>query len=276
MDDEDADGGKPSSTFWELHQRLADCYVQDMALSPLSRPTKAREPAQGGLDTLSALRRIRSGRRTSTDVITERREVSISTLLDGKNRACTETHITLAPHPCWKQKKREHSASMNRAVSVDALMASGFTPGSKIQSPAKPLTLELPEGKGGGQARSCVLHPGGMRRTLWNMAVALGVLHDLIFVPMYVFDLPNTLFFRMMEWITQIFWNFDFLVSIVTGYYDAGVLVLDLKRAALHYARTWMLFDVLLIAMDWSIVWLDSLGSEQGDLLQWSRTISML
>ncbi|CAE7237379.1 CngA [Symbiodinium microadriaticum] len=209
----------------------------------------------------------------------ERREVSITTLLDSKGRAQAGTDITLAPLACWKHKKKEHSVSNNRAVSVDALMSSvPARAGSFTKRADGASSIDLPVRETGESkcTKSWVLHPGGIRRTIWNMAVALGVLHDLIFVPMYVFNLPSTPFFKIMEWITQIFWNFDMLVSLFTGYYDEGVLVLELRKAFLHYAKTWMCFDLCLITMDWAIVWLDTLGSEQEDFIQWSRTISML
>ena len=264
-EEHDSSENRPASRFWELHQRLAECYVQDMA-----GRTEKRLP-----DSFqSFVAKRRSSQQAMSPVITERREVNITTLLDSKGKARTETDITLAPLPCWKQHKSEHRTSSNRAVSVDALMSSlpkrsgSFTAGGKDG-----VGLELPLR---GRASSLVLHPGGARRTVWNIAVALGVLHDLIFVPMYVFNLPDTTFFKVMEWVTQIFWNVDLIVSLFTGYYDEGMLVLELKKTVMNYAKTWMIFDVCLITLDWSIVWIDTLGADQGDFVQWSRTISML
>ena len=50
----------------------------------------------------------------------------------------------------------------------------------------------------------------------------------------------------------QIFWNCDLLISFLTGYYDAGTLVTSLPKIALHYAKTWLVFDVSLLSMDWA------------------------
>ena len=276
--EEQEGNGRIASTFWELHQKLAECYMHDMA-----RPGKpSPAPPSGLLSSLSAKPRALPERRASdggtSPSITERREVNIGTLLDGKNKAHTETDITLAPHPCWKQRKKP-MLSASRTVSVDALMASSVVQAGKTRNSLGADVLdsvELTDRPSRWQSASFALHPGGIYRTIWNMLVALGVLHDLIFVPMYVFELPNTTFFRVMEWITQLFWNFDFVVSVFTGYYDEGVLVRDVRKTFINYAKTWMLFDLGLIAMDWSIVWIDSLGSDQEDLVQWSRTISML
>ena len=275
------DKDRSASSFWELHRKLADCYAQDMALRTDKRPAPNASP--GILDTLSPLpaaRRRRVSIEATSPSIMERREVSITTLLDSKSRAHTETDITLAPLACWKHKKKEkNSVSNNRAVSVDALMSSAPARGgsfTKRADGASSIDLPVSTSRKNACCKSWVLHPGGIRRTIWNMAVALGVLHDLIFIPMYVFDLPSTPFFKIMEWITQIFWNMDMLVSLFTGYYDEGVLILEFKKTVLHYAKTWMCFDLCLISMDWAIVWLDTLGSEQEGFIQWSRTISML
>lgn len=50
----------------------------------------------------------------------------------------------------------------------------------------------------------------------------------------------------------QIFWNLDLFISFITGYYDEGALVFSRAKIALHYAKTWLLFDVALVSMDWA------------------------
>eukprot|EP00435_Cladocopium_sp_Y103_P017472 s714_g4.t1 len=61
-----------------------------------------------------------------------------------------------------------------------------------------------------------------------------------------VFDPPRSLPLVSMEWITQLFWNLDFLVSLRTGFYKHGALVLDNWKSAMHYMKTWMAFDICL------------------------------
>ena len=40
-------------------------------------------------------------------------------------------------------------------------------------------------------------------------------------------------------------------MSLFSAFYDEGALVMSLPRIAAQYARTWMLFDVTMISMDW-------------------------
>ena len=97
---------------------------------------------------------------------------------------------------------------------------------------------------------SCVLHPGGTARTVWNLLVAVGVLHDLLMVPLYVFELPESGFLLFLEWTTMLFWNLDCVVSLRTGFYDQGSLVMSPWRIFLHYARSWLLFDASLVSLE--------------------------
>ena len=48
------------------------------------------------------------------------------------------------------------------------------------------------------------------------------------------------------------------MISFLTGYYDAGTLVTSLPKIAVHYAKTWLLFDVSLLSMDWAFRFMDT------------------
>ena len=80
-----------------------------------------------------------------------------------------------------------------------------------------------------------------MFRTVWNMITALCVLYDLIVIPLYAFDLPNSAPLIVFGWIIMLFWNLDLVVSFLTGFYDEGALILSPARIAVHYAA-WLTF----------------------------------
>ena len=121
-----------------------------------------------------------------------------------------------------------------------------------------------------------MLHPGGTWRTGWNLLVALCIFYDLLVIPLYVFELPSSVFLTAAGWYIQLFWNMDFVLSFFTGFYDEGTLVLAPAKIACHYARTWMLFDISLIAMDWTFVVVDTVDTANAESLQWSRSLRML
>lgn len=94
-----------------------------------------------------------------------------------------------------------------------------------------------------------ILHPGGLFRTIWNLVVALCVLHDVVMIPLSAFNLSETTFLSVLQWIVLLSWNIDLLVSLVTGFYDDGTLVMIPLQIWKNYAKTWMLFDVSFLAI---------------------------
>ena len=40
---------------------------------------------------------------------------------------------------------------------------------------------------------------------------------DLVVIPLYVFDMPDSPVLIFFEWCTQLFWNFDIALSMHTG-----------------------------------------------------------
>ena len=123
--------------------------------------------------------------------------------------------------------------------------------------------------------RTVILHPAGSFRTAWNMITALCVLYDLIVIPLYAFNLPNSVPLTVFGWIIMLFWNMDLVISFLTGYYDEGALVQSSARVAIHYARTWLLFDLSLISLDWVLAGMDMTDSGE-EQAAWSRTLRML
>ncbi|CAK9087444.1 unnamed protein product [Durusdinium trenchii] len=105
-----------------------------------------------------------------------------------------------------------------------------------------------------------MIHPGGTFRMVWNILVALCLVHDLVVIPLYVFDIPDSAVLITLEWCTQLFWNFDILLSMHTGYYYKGLLIMSARKVFRNYVRTWMALDVTLVSLDWIFVILEVSG----------------
>merc|ERR1712054_490365 len=82
-------------------------------------------------------------------------------------------------------------------------------------------------------------------------------MYDVLFIPMRVFDPPDNGVLNALSWVTQLFWNFDIVSSFFTGYYTEGELVMQPRRIACHYLKTWFAFDAFVVATDWFIFSLD-------------------
>jgi len=51
-----------------------------------------------------------------------------------------------------------------------------------------------------------------------------------------------------------IFWSFDLVLHFLTGSYKKGVLLMDFRKIARHYARTTLVLDLAVLIPDWSSV----------------------
>ena len=72
-----------------------------------------------------------------------------------------------------------------------------------------------------------------------------------------MFDPPENVPLKVLEWMTQIFWQADLIVGAFTGFYRRGTLILDIRKAAWQYLVTWGVFDFLLVIMGWLFIFLD-------------------
>lgn len=282
--------------FWELHRQLANCYVADMSrlkgdrvpekssetvpvqpersmtsvpsiqsLPPRSpRPTEA--PMAAAVGGLAAPKRRESRKET----IRDRRDKSLQTLrsIQGLPRDpdASVTAMELTPYACWADSKTKAVPKWTRGRTKEF----AITQRSTVKQPDLTNdTEDLPD-------RSCVLHPGGSFRTAWNLSMAACVLYDLLVIPLNAFDVPKSVVLDMLDWLIQIFWNCDLLISFLTGYYDAGTLVTSLPKIALHYAKTWLVFDVSLLSMDWAFRVMEWSNDGGLEAIMWSRSLRML
>ncbi|CAJ1409908.1 unnamed protein product [Effrenium voratum] len=118
--------------------------------------------------------------------------------------------------------------------------------------------------------------PGSPYRAWWNFLGMTLLCYDMFVIPLRFFSLPEVTFTNVMSWVTQLYWNFDLLLNFVTGYYDAGVLILDLRKTAKHYLTTWFVFDLAVVSVDWLIVGLNAREDDTAGVARLSKTIRTL
>ncbi|CAJ1366570.1 unnamed protein product, partial [Effrenium voratum] len=119
-------------------------------------------------------------------------------------------------------------------------------------------------------------HPGSPSRAWWNFLGMALLCYDIFVIPLRFFSLPEVAFTAAMSWVTQLYWNCDMLLNFITGYYDAGVLILDLRKTAKHYLASWFVFDLAVVSIDWTIVALNARDNETAGVARLSKTIRTL
>lgn len=182
--------------------------------------------------------------------------------------------VDLKLHECWNVQ-----GTSSKAASKMKKAAGGLSRRMSVEF-AAPLPTGTSANEGHVEAsHSClarlILHPGGLFRTIWNLVVALCVLHDVVMIPLSAFNLSETTFLSVLQWIVLLSWNIDLLVSLVTGFYDDGTLVMIPLQIWKNYAKTWMLFDVSLITLDWTLVVIGDSSSSNRSSNEW-QTLRLL
>jgi len=111
----------------------------------------------------------------------------------------------------------------------------------------------------------CVLHPSSVKRMIWDLAGLFMMLIDLITVPLVMaFSMESAFGMRIIAWIVAVFWSVDIPISCLTSYSTEGALIVSIRQILLHYLRTWMLFDVAVVSMDWYFLVADDLEGGEG------------
>lgn len=112
--------------------------------------------------------------------------------------------------------------------------------------------------------RRFVLHPNSMRRLIWDIFSMMLLAYDVVVIPfMSAFDPEPSLFIMGMGALTMLFWTFDMLMSMVTGYQRGRSIEMRLRYVIGHYLRTWFIMDLVIVGMDWSLFVVDE-GSPGG------------
>eukprot|EP00434_Breviolum_minutum_P026538 symbB.v1.2.023458.t1/scaffold2145.1/size88005/4 len=86
-----------------------------------------------------------------------------------------------------------------------------------------------------------IQHPGSSLRAWWDTLGMMMLAYDLVVIPLRVFDIGESMFLTVMFWVAHLYWNLAIPISFITGYDDAGVLVLDLTKTAKNYGTSWLL-----------------------------------
>lgn len=102
-----------------------------------------------------------------------------------------------------------------------------------------------------GRHRSrLILDPSSSKRILWDILGIVFILYDCIFIPLTIFNLPESTFMTVMQMSTFGFWALDMVLNFFTGYLKGGVLVTYQVDIARNYLKTFFFLDFLLVTVD--------------------------
>jgi len=101
--------------------------------------------------------------------------------------------------------------------------------------------------------QSMMIRPSSLKRVAWDISSFLFVGYDSFMIPLQLVDPPPSIFFDMMLWITRFFWTLDIAMTCLTGYTDSsGAVVMAPGTVVRRYLRTWCVFDLMVVGLDWA------------------------
>eukprot|EP00930_Biecheleria_cincta_P054894 TRINITY_DN41281_c0_g1_i1.p1 TRINITY_DN41281_c0_g1~~TRINITY_DN41281_c0_g1_i1.p1 ORF type:complete len:838 (+),score=125.47 TRINITY_DN41281_c0_g1_i1:317-2515(+) len=112
-----------------------------------------------------------------------------------------------------------------------------------------------------GQFLPKALHPYSRARILWDALSSVAVLADIVLLPISLCistilwspEIDHSVCFA-----TSVFWTVDMMMSFFTGYSEGGVVEQDLKKGALKYVRSWFVYDLVILLVEWTTFFFDA------------------
>lgn len=144
--------------------------------------------------------------------------------------------------------------------------------------------LDLGGARGGGVARRKVplgvVDPAGIGKWRWDAIMSVLILYSAIVIPYKIcFEVGSSGFSSVLDFVVDALFVLDLAVNFRTAFVeDDGDLVVDSKRIAHHYLRTWFLVDFLSCVAGLFPVLFPEDGEDAPDLrsLKLIRTLRLL
>ncbi|CAE8626473.1 unnamed protein product [Polarella glacialis] len=123
-------------------------------------------------------------------------------------------------------------------------------------------------GKGGkcyDVLTKAISDPSRPWRIFWNLVGIFFIGYDMVYIPLQIFELPETEFFVIMQTMSVCFWSIDIPLTFLVGYAKHGQVEMNPSAIAINYLRSWFCFDFLLVSSDIVMLMLADIVGETTD-----------
>lgn len=131
-----------------------------------------------------------------------------------------------------------------------------------------------------------VVPPNSRFRMGWDMFGMALMVCDAFLLPLCIaWDLNLTPFperatekgaLQAFAILSLTFWPMDLVLNFFTAFHQKGHLITDLASIALNYVKTWFLFDITVVLIDFSASFMTLMGRDSNDILQPLRSARYL
>lgn len=108
-----------------------------------------------------------------------------------------------------------------------------------------------------------IIDPSSWLRLFWDTSTALVLLIMVFYVPYHISFVGRSIQYQIFDIFVTIWFSVDILLSFVTAYEKDGMLVTRPKRIAMHYAKGYLLVDLVATIPFDAIIYGN--GRNQGD-----------
>ncbi|TMW62687.1 hypothetical protein Poli38472_005305 [Pythium oligandrum] len=91
-----------------------------------------------------------------------------------------------------------------------------------------------------------MIHPNSKFRRIWDVLTALGVLYVCVKVPLAIgYNYIDWSSFSVLDTLVDVYFIVDMVVTMRTGIFSNGAVVMDSKVVLRRYLRSWFIIDVI-------------------------------
>ncbi|CEM05198.1 unnamed protein product [Vitrella brassicaformis CCMP3155] len=141
---------------------------------------------------------------------------------------------------------------------------------NRLDEEERPLYIE--EGQSG-----CALNPFDPARINFDLLMLLSILYVAIVAPLKIcFDVPHeTVFWFTIDRFVDVLFITDIVFNFFTAHEENAVLIIDGRRNAIHYLKTWFLLD-LVSSIPLEFIFFLSSGASSLSVLQLPRLLRII
>lgn len=125
--------------------------------------------------------------------------------------------------------------------------------------------------------RRLVVHPNSMTHLAWDLVGMILLVFDIITIPFIAcFQPEEDLTMVVLNYGICIFWSIDMVLVFLTGYTVGkdNVIVLNHKKIAIRYFKSWFFIDLTVVSLDWVLVVLRQ--GTSGSVMRLGRSLRTL
>mmetsp|Transcript_73288 Transcript_73288/g.203257 ORF Transcript_73288/g.203257 Transcript_73288/m.203257 type:complete len:639 (+) Transcript_73288:207-2123(+) len=129
----------------------------------------------------------------------------------------------------------------------------------------------------GSVFQALVVAPNSSKRMAWDVASMIVIFYELVVLPLQVFDVDQLYPIQVLRLMTTLFWMFDIPLGFISGYQRHGFIEKDLRKVVTNYIKTWFVFDIALVTLDWLMLSSESWTATKGvDAARTTKSMRMI